>query len=496
MQLKAGDCLRHGTISIEAALSRGEEGEVYRVLDCSSDKVCALKVKHRGNVFDTHVLREGDLLTRLRNEHIIELYDSWVDPEANTLMLLTEYCNAGDMEHYIRSHHPLPEDHLKDIMTQLLLGLLHTHSNRVIHRDLKPANILLTIPPDNSGRVIAKLGDWGCGKRLPAEGNGLAYRCKGTAAYYSPEMLHGQPYSFATDVWSLGVCFYVMMTGGRLPFIGASVNEVKEGVCRPGAFPPPPPQPSGEQQYSKELVEVVLSMLELTHTRRPSVAALLRHEAWKPCLRSLRWTPLTTAARPTPISTASTPASTSASQDPLSMDLQTPTSQLASCPSSPSSARAILLVVSIYGVDVTVRSAPAVSAPPVTTLQYGDQVYLHWAVMEAVTEDGEEHGRQLWGRILHPIQGYCILGYGAIHLLSDVRHLPAAVPAGTHILSPPSVHTDASSSLALHSCQTMISRSSSSRGGSTCCSLSSRSIHHQLKEFPEARAWKLWKQMG
>ena len=158
-------------------------------------------------------------------------------------------------------------------LVQLLLALDHVHSKNVLHRDLKPANVFLS-----KNLRCVKIGDFGIAKAL--ERDDLAVTRVGTPLYMSPELVTGQPYTYASDVWALGCVAYELASGGKRAFDADSLPQLmcKVMTCD---YPPVP------SHFSRQFERVVGSMLDPDPHERPTAAALLRHpfvrthaEAW------------------------------------------------------------------------------------------------------------------------------------------------------------------------------------------------------------------------
>ncbi|KAL4172511.1 hypothetical protein KRP22_007675 [Phytophthora ramorum] len=182
-------------------------------------------------------LNEVELLQHLpQHPHIVGFREAfWFlsdEAGAQILVLILEYADGGDLEEYLRSPSgsPLQEDEARRIFKQLAQAVNHLHSHRVVHRDLKCGNVFLF----RSGRVV--LGDFGTSKLLlpgagtgaeqELEAQGLTSTVVGSPLYMSPELLEGDPYGFATDIWSLGCVLYELFSGGKPAFAAPSYPGV------------------------------------------------------------------------------------------------------------------------------------------------------------------------------------------------------------------------------------------------------------------------------
>lgn len=160
--------------------------------------------------------RERELLTRIRHPAIVDIYD-WGHGE-DFRYIVTEYFASGSLELRIRNLMTVRDS--VDIFLQIAGALVSIHAAGLAHRDLKPANVMMR--PD--GRIV--LIDFGLAKLIDA-GTQLtsAGEVRGSPYYISPEQAEGAPVDQRSDLYSLGVMFYEMLTGKR-PFRGTNVIEI------------------------------------------------------------------------------------------------------------------------------------------------------------------------------------------------------------------------------------------------------------------------------
>ena len=188
-----------------------------------------------------------------------------------------EYCKGGSLFQYLKKRgFKLPEKKVAEIIHKLCVAVYYIHSYGIIHRDLKPENILMT---DDTDSADIRLLDFGLGKII-----GPCEKCQepfGTIYYAAPEVLNGQPYNQAIDIWSLGIITFLMLTG-RLPFDSDeddSKNDVS--VARQILTSTAPFFASLWKNISIEAKNFVESTLQKLPEKRPTIKMLLENEWFK-----------------------------------------------------------------------------------------------------------------------------------------------------------------------------------------------------------------------
>ena len=195
-------------------LGRGGMGVVYRAEDTKLDRIVALKFlapRAIGGEEDrVRFLHEAKAEAALSHPNICTIYE--VDEADGQPFIAMQYVEGQDLGELI-GRSPLKIDEAVDIALQAAAGLQEAHEKDIVHRDIKPANMMI------SGKGRVKIMDFGLAK---ARGRTMLTKADstiGTYAYMSPEQSRGEDVDSRTDIWSLGVVLYEMITG-RLPFRG------------------------------------------------------------------------------------------------------------------------------------------------------------------------------------------------------------------------------------------------------------------------------------
>ena len=207
-------------------------------------------------------LNEIRLLASVNHKNIIAYKESFYDESTNTLNIILEYADGGDLQCKISSHKKIKkyfnEKTIWSIFIQMVYGVKELHDRNIIHRDLKSANIFLM----KNG--ICKLGDLNVSKVAKS---GLLKTQTGTPYFASPEVWSGKPYGLKSDIWSLG-CILYQMASLKMPFQGNSFKEVYNNTSKCKYQPLP-------RIYSKELDLIVKKLLQIDPDKRPSCQQIL-----------------------------------------------------------------------------------------------------------------------------------------------------------------------------------------------------------------------------
>ena len=221
---------RIGTYEIVAPVGAGGMGEVYRAHDRNLGRDVAIKVLPAATSDDemahARLAREAQTASKLNHPHICTIFDANI--ASGRLYIAMELVDGVTLSSLIADG-PLGIDRVVRYATQMADALSHAHQRGIVHRDLKSANVMITA----DGRV--KILDFGLARRLAGAGDTTTASLTesgaivGTAAYMPPEVLRGAVADARSDIWSLGVIMFEMVTGTR-PFTGASVYELTSAI--------------------------------------------------------------------------------------------------------------------------------------------------------------------------------------------------------------------------------------------------------------------------
>jgi eukaryotic-like serine/threonine-protein kinase len=216
---------RFGRYEIVAELGRGAVGVVYQARDPQIDRMVALKTimlpgldPKEEEEYRQRFLVEAQAAGRLQHPGIVTIFDVGEDPEKHDPYIVLEYVTGQSLNQLLLREKKLPLRIALQLAEEIADALDYAHTQGVVHRDIKPANILIT----EDGH--AKIADFGIAKLNLAQFT-LPGRVLGTPAYMAPEQLSGEPADGRSDLFSLGVLLYAMVTG-HSAFHGNSATTV------------------------------------------------------------------------------------------------------------------------------------------------------------------------------------------------------------------------------------------------------------------------------
>lgn len=219
---------------LEERLGSGGMAIVYRAHDLSLERTVAIKLLRKdfsnNPQFRQQFKQEAKAAANLSHPNIVTVHDFGLD--SNQLFIIMEYVPGNDLKHILREQGRMSIQEALNLMIQACAGIGYAHRAGLVHCDIKPQNMLVT--PDQRLKVV----DFGIARALagisPDEKSEIVW---GSPHYISPEQASGSAPSTASDVYSLGIVFYEMLTG-QLPFNGETPEQLAE--LQQVALPPSP----------------------------------------------------------------------------------------------------------------------------------------------------------------------------------------------------------------------------------------------------------------
>ena len=215
-----------GKYKIGTPLGSGGFGTVYLAHDTWIDKKVAIKVPHRQNLDFGELLREPRLLASVSHPNIVSI--TTAEKQDGVFFIVMEYVPGETLENIIATHGAVELTRALDFTCQICNAVDHAHRQGVIHRDLRPANVLVG---DND---MLKVADFGTSRFLEIAAHGTTVI--GSPPYMAPEQFHGKAV-FASDLYSLGVTMYQMLTGS-LPYETPAPGELDKLMSGELVTPP------------------------------------------------------------------------------------------------------------------------------------------------------------------------------------------------------------------------------------------------------------------
>jgi len=212
-----------GRYEILEELGQGAMGVVYKARDPLIDRIVAIKTINLGLALDEKEEYEGRFYQeakaagRLSHPNIVTIYD--VGKSGDVAYIAMEFLQGRELRDVLNDHGLLPVDQVLDIAYQVAQGLAYAHEHEIVHRDVKPSNIMVV----RDGLV--KVTDFGIARMASSAVHTQTGMVLGSPKYMSPEQVMGKAIDQRSDIFSLGVMLYEMLTG-QAPFTGENVNAI------------------------------------------------------------------------------------------------------------------------------------------------------------------------------------------------------------------------------------------------------------------------------
>ena len=249
-----------GRYKIIGQLGRGSMGLVYKAQDPKINRLVAIKTIRFSDEFDEDVIKdikerffmEAEIAGKLSHPAIVTIHD--VGDDRDLTYMAMEYLEGENLEKFIQKENLLPIRAVLDVVAQIAEALDFAHGEGVIHRDIKPANVMLL----KNGQV--KVTDFGIAKAISSSKTKTGV-ILGTPNYMSPEQIMGQKIDSRSDIFSLGVLFYQLLTG-ELPFHGDNLSGLLYQITQVKHASP--------KSYNQKVPKVCEQILDKAMTKDPA----------------------------------------------------------------------------------------------------------------------------------------------------------------------------------------------------------------------------------
>lgn len=240
-----------GRYEVIGELGQGAMGTVYKAKDPLIDRVVAIKTINLNQAmeereeYEARFYQEARAAGRLSHHNIVTIYD--VGKSGDVAYIAMEFLEGRELRDVLNEKLILPLGQVIDIVAQIATGLAYAHEHGIVHRDVKPSNIMI----QKDGHV--KITDFGIARMASAAVRTQTGMVLGSPKYMSPEQVMGKLTDQRSDIFSLGILLYEMLTG-RAPFLGENVNAIMYQTLNAS-----PPQPSSLNPGVPDMVNFIVA---------------------------------------------------------------------------------------------------------------------------------------------------------------------------------------------------------------------------------------------
>jgi hypothetical protein len=231
---------RIGKYELKQKLGEGATSTVYLGYDAFAGRDVAIKIifpevlkdREKGRLYRHLLVNEASLAGKLLHPHIVQIFDAVIDDDQSYIVM--EYVPGGTLEQFCSARNLLPLDRMVEMIFKCTRALEYANRLGITHRDIKPANILLA-KEGSTGDI--KISDFGAALMTGSDQTRTQVSGVGSPAYMSPQQVRDLPLNHQTDIYSLGVVMYQLLTG-RLPFTATNNYSM---IYQITSHDPPPP---------------------------------------------------------------------------------------------------------------------------------------------------------------------------------------------------------------------------------------------------------------
>ncbi len=262
-----------GRYEVLGELGQGAMGVVYKARDPLIDRVVAIKTINLGLAMDEKEEYEGRFYQeakaagRLNHPNIVTIYD--VGKSGDVAYIAMEFLEGRELRDVLKEGTLLPVDQVLNIVAQVALGLAYAHEHDIIHRDVKPSNIMVI----RDGHV--KITDFGIARMGSSSVRTQTGMVLGSPKYMSPEQVMGKAIDRRSDIFSLGVMLYEMLTG-QAPFDGENVNAIMYQTLNAITAPPSTINPAVPEMVNFIVAKALAKKVEDRYQNAKDLADDLR----------------------------------------------------------------------------------------------------------------------------------------------------------------------------------------------------------------------------